>query len=115
MRDTRSRVDEELRGEAAPPTANGELVFEAPWQSRVFGMARALCEHGYFHWDEFRAELIRQISDWETSHHDAEPYGYYDLFLAALTQLVERKSLCLNADLTLKEQEFAARPHDHDH
>ena len=41
--------------------ANGEVVFDAPWQSRVFGMARALCEQGLFTWDEFREQLILQI------------------------------------------------------
>lgn len=107
--------DEALIGEAAPPTANGELVFEAPWQSRVFGMARALCEGGYFDWDEFRAELIAQISDWEASHDSDAPYQYYDLFLAALVQLIERKSLCQDSDLVTRELEFAARPHGHDH
>ena len=38
----------------APPMANGELLFEAPWQARVFGMARALSEQGLYTWDEFR-------------------------------------------------------------
>ena len=33
-----------LDGRIAPPTANGEVVFEAPWQGRVFGMARLLAE-----------------------------------------------------------------------
>ena len=28
----------------APPAANGEVVFEAPWQGRVFAMARLLAE-----------------------------------------------------------------------
>lgn len=115
MTDSKQTMDEALTGEAAPPTANGELVFEAPWQSRVFGMARALCEHGYFEWDEFRAELIGQISDWEASNPGDEPYQYYDLFFVALTRLIEQKSLCRNSDLTLKELEFAARPHGHDH
>ena len=33
-------------GAAAPPRSNGELVFEAPWESRSFGMAVALSEPG---------------------------------------------------------------------
>ena len=27
----------DTEGPAAPPRANGELVFTAPWQSRIFG------------------------------------------------------------------------------
>ena len=52
---------------AAPPRANGELVFAAPWESRVFGLAAALRERGLFSWDEFRAELIAAIDD-EADH-----------------------------------------------
>lgn len=109
------QMDEALTGAAAPPTANGELVFDAPWEGRVFGMARALCERGYFDWDEFRAELINQISVWERSHPYTEDYRYYDLFFAALTEIIERKSLCRGSDLVMRELEFAARPHGHDH
>ena len=36
----------ELEGVAAPPRANGELVFAAPWESRVFGVTMALREAG---------------------------------------------------------------------
>ena len=31
---------------AAPPRDNGELVFEAPWESRAFGVAVALHDAG---------------------------------------------------------------------
>ena len=50
-----TQSDVELAGDIAPPMANGELVFESPWEGRVFGMARVLCEQGLFEWDEFRA------------------------------------------------------------
>ena len=50
-------LDGVLEGPAAPPAANGELVFEAPWQARLFGMAWSLCDAGLFEWDEFRAKL----------------------------------------------------------
>ena len=48
-------------GPEAPPRRNGELVFEAPWESRAFGMAVALCEQGLFEWEEFRRCLIAEI------------------------------------------------------
>ena len=35
-----------ITGHDGPPRANGELVFEAPWESRAFGVAVALHESG---------------------------------------------------------------------
>ena len=52
-------------GPEAPPMANGELVFEAPWQGRIFGMATHLAEQGVYAWDDFRARLIARIAAWE--------------------------------------------------
>jgi len=107
--------DKELTGHEAPPMANGEIIFEAPWQSRVFGMARALCEQGYYEWDEFREQLITDISAWDETHEASEPYAYFDHFLNALTALLEQKGLCEGSELANRTSEFAARPHGHDH
>jgi nitrile hydratase accessory protein len=95
--------------------ANGELLFESPWQSRVFGMARVMCEHDYFEWDDFRECLIQQISGWDQAHRIDEPYVYYDHFLAALSDLLERKGLMDISDLLAKDLEIKNRPHGHDH
>ena len=54
-----------LNAEVAPPMANGEVLFEAPWQGRVFGMARSLEEAGLYTWDEFREQLIKHIGQWD--------------------------------------------------
>lgn len=105
----------ELEGRVAPPRANGEVIFEAPWQGRVFGMARALCEAGLYDWDEFRACLIASIEAWEQHHGADEDYPYYDLFLSAFTTLLADKGVCREAELVTKSAEFAARPHGHDH
>lgn len=107
-----------LDGEIAPPTANGEVVFEAPWQGRVFGMARLLAEQGYYSWDEFRAHLIEKIGAWDRSAAAADPkasYRYYDHFLAALQALLAEKGLLDSAALEARHQAFAERPHGHDH
>ena len=40
----------ELPENLQPPMQNGEVVFEAPWQSRVFSMAVSLSEAKVFHW-----------------------------------------------------------------
>jgi nitrile hydratase accessory protein len=101
-----------LTGDAAPPMANGEVVFEAPWQGRVFGMARSLCESGLYDWDEFRGRLIAEIATFES---DADEYHYFDHFLSALTRLLDEKGLCLGIEVNHRSEVFAARPHGHDH
>ena len=70
-----------MSGPAALPRRNGELVFEAPWQGRVFGMALAVVERLGVPWTEFQRRLIAEIA----AHPDAP---YYDSWLAALERLV---------------------------
>ena len=129
----------ELTGAGAPPMANGELVFDAPWQGRAFGMARVLCEAGVFSWDEFRELLISNIAIWDQQYRgqpavhdepvDDEPVHnkpvddkpvynenvYYEIFLQSLSMLLANKNLYAEAELTVREAEFLARPHGHDH
>jgi len=116
--DDRQALDAVLSdADTAPPLVNGELTFEAPWQGRVFGMARVLAEAGYYDWDEFRVRLIAEISDWEATASAAElqDYQYYDRFLTALTELLARKNLIEPQELDARATELAARPHGHDH
>jgi hypothetical protein len=71
----------DVAGAAAPPRRNGELVFEAPWQSRVFGLCAAIVET-CFEGDRepFRQRLIAAIA--------AEPERpYWDSWTIALQQL----------------------------
>ena len=43
-----------MAGAAALPRDNGELVFDAPWQGRVLGMAVGVVEPLGLAWDAFR-------------------------------------------------------------
>ncbi len=109
----------ELGGAAAPPMVNGELVFEAPWQGRLFGIARGLAEQGVYEWDEFRARLIEQIAAFDRSAAPVQ-YHYYDHFLRALESLLVDRGLVAAGELAHRVDAFAARPpghdhHDHDH
>jgi nitrile hydratase accessory protein len=106
-------VDDELTGELAPPMANGEVLFEAPWQGRVFGMARALAEAGVYDWEEFRVRLIEEIAAWDRNPEGE--YRYYDHFLRALERLLLDKGLIGDDGLGDRVAAFAARPHGHDH
>ena len=101
----------DLSGDGAPPMLNGEVVFDAPWQSRIFGIARAMCERGLYEWDEFRDRLIAGI---EKADPGAE-YRYFDHFLAALVRLLDEKGYCVADDLQGRESAYADRPHGHDH
>ena len=104
-----------LPGELAPPMANGELMFDAPWQGRVFGIARVLCEQQYYSWDEFRESLIACIRRWDETHREDDPYAYYDHFLTALSELLEKKGILDIRELLKKDAMYHARPHGHDH
>ena len=109
----RERLDRE--GAAAPPRRNGELVFEAPWESRAFGLALSLCDAGAFTWEEFRAALIGEIADWEARASADEPYSYYARWQAALERVLAGKDVCSGSELEDRVGAYAARPHGHDH
>ena len=95
---------------SSPPMANGEVVFEAPWQSRVFGITRLMCEQGLYNWDEFRECLIKRI---EASDHSN--YQYFEHFLGALTDLLDQKKILSVQEIDAFATELMTRPHGHDH
>jgi nitrile hydratase accessory protein len=102
----------DAEGPAAPPRANGELVFESPWEGRAFGLVMNLCERGLFDYEDFRAELIRAIGEAEQS---GEAFRYYDCWLLALERLLVTRGLLQATTLEGLVAEYAARPHGHDH
>jgi nitrile hydratase accessory protein len=101
---------------AAPPRSNGELVFEEPWESRVFGVAVALDDAGIVDFDRFRTRLIDEIRAWELDHGQrAAGYRYYERWLAALERTLLAEGVvepnALAAARHTIEHEWA---HDHD-
>ena len=102
-------------GPAAPPRANGELIFEAPWQSRIFGITLALYEAGRFEWPEFQARLIAAIAEHEAQLEEGEEYQYYACWLDAFRSLAREKGWLDAAALDALEAELAARLPGHDH
>jgi len=70
---------------AAVPRRNGELVFDEPWQGRVFGMAVALSERGLLPWEDFRQALIAEIAAAEARGGE---FRYYDAWLAAFERVL---------------------------
>ena len=85
-----------MTGLAAPPRRNGELVFDAPWQGRAFGMAVGVVERLGLEWKAFQQRLIAEIA----AHPEAP---YYDCWVAALERL-----LLDSGAVTPEEMEAAA-------
>jgi nitrile hydratase accessory protein len=102
-------------GPAAPPRRNGELLFQAPWESRVFGVTLSLYRAGLFEWDEFRRCLIEEIADWESRGHDESEWSYYECWQAALERLLAARRLLGPDELSARARALARRPAGHDH
>jgi nitrile hydratase accessory protein len=106
-------VTDQLTGALAPPLVNGEAVFQAPWEGRVFGMAYALASAGVFEWDEFRDCLIAEIALHEPGADGS--YPYYQYFQRALERLLAARGLISNEQLVARSAVLVARHHGHDH
>src|SRR5439155_15923222 len=74
-------MDEQI----ALPRKNGELVFEAPWEARAFGLAVALNEGGLYPWPDFSHELAREIA---AAEQTGRASSYYERWLASLENVV---------------------------
>jgi nitrile hydratase accessory protein len=90
----------EMSGVAALPRKSGELVFHDDWERRVFALTVALCEQGFYQWDEFRDHLIAEIDvvDRTASESGASPASrpsYYESWLAAFERLLREKGIPL--------------------
>ena len=112
---TDTPVELAITGPAAPPRANGELVFAAPWESRVFGVTIALHEAGVFEWNEFQQRLIAAVGRWERDHPDGRDYRYYDCWYEALESLVDDRGIVAAEVVRERATELASRPAGHDH
>jgi nitrile hydratase accessory protein len=106
------RVAADLTGPAALPRQNGELVFAAPWEGRVFGMAVALHDEAAYPWDAFRDRLIAEIARAEAA---GEGSSYYERWLAAFERLVVEQRLLTEAEIEARAAALAARPPEADH
>ena len=104
-------------GPAAPPRSNGELVFEAPWESRLFGVTMALQASGHFAWDEFQRRLIAAVGRWEAEHPDGDGYRYYERWAEALESLLGDRGIVALGRHRRARRPALRRPagHDHDH
>lgn len=102
-------------GREAPPRSNGELIFEAPWQSRVFGLAVSLVEQGVFSWTEFQSALVAAIARWESQGAGRQVWSYYGCWQEALERTVAGRGLIDDSEIKQRCALLANRRHGHDH
>src|SRR6185295_3597314 len=99
-------------GAEALPRRNGELVFEAPWESRAFGVAVALHDAGAIDFERFRTFLVAEIGEHED---DADGRAYYEHWLDALQRVVLEQGVVSEAELDARAVAIAHEwAHDHD-
>lgn len=108
-------VELDADGPAAPPRRNGELVFEAPWEGRVFGLAVSLCEAGRFAWGDFRRHLIAEITAWDRAHPDGQDYSYYARWQTSLERVLAERDVTQREEVSARADLLRARPAGHDH
>lgn len=97
----------DVAGPAAPPRSNGELVFDAPWQQRAFGITLAVVDSGITTWKDFRLQLISRIAE------DDRPY--WESWAAALEDVLAAAALLTPAEIDRTETALAQREAGHDH
>lgn len=102
-----------LETQIALPRENGELVFQAPWEARAFGLAVALNEKDLYEWREFSSQLASEIA---TAEQNNNPSNYYSRWVASLEELLIDRSLISREQLDARTAEYASGIHDdHDH
>ena len=102
-----------MEAQIALPRENGELVFQAPWQARAFGLAVALNQQDLYEWREFSAELAATIA---AADQNNDPANYYARWVASLEELVIARGLLSREQLDARTAKCAAGIHDdHDH
>lgn len=98
-----------MDGVEALPRKNGELVFDALWEGRVFGMAVALNDQGVYPWTDFREQLVERIAEADATD---DPATYYERFLTAFERLAVAKGLVTQEELDKRTAEYVSGERD---
>ena len=99
-----------MEGAAALPRSNGELVFQAPWEGRAFGLAVSLYDSGRYPWSDFSARLATEIA----AGAGGSPERYYEHWLAAFERLMLDQGLLSTDELEARIAEYESGQRDHD-
>jgi nitrile hydratase accessory protein len=100
------------------PRRDDEPVFLTPWEARIFAIVAHLAENATIDWDDFRANLIVQISkddkpDPACNMDEGTPY--YRSWLGATEILLNETAICTAQELehrihTLSHHDAAGKP-----
>lgn len=108
MTDEVDRTITEIKDSVDPPQRGDQLVFDAPWQARAFGLVVTLYRQGLFEWNEFQSRLIEQVQAGAFEEQEEDPESiYYRQWIAAFEQLLADKNLLDEMDLNERTLEFA--------
>ncbi|MCH8939653.1 MAG: nitrile hydratase accessory protein [Chloroflexi bacterium] len=98
-----------MPAETALPRSNGELVFEAPWEGRAFGIAVAMNNDGKYEWREFVDELAGEIAAAEKAGAEST---YYERWVTSLERLAIEKGLVTPEEMDARAAEYASGDRD---
>ncbi|MDH3681736.1 MAG: nitrile hydratase accessory protein [Acidimicrobiia bacterium] len=104
----------EIDGPAAPPRSNGEVVFTASWQPRLFAATVQLRDQDLIPWERFRQGLINEIAAHEQELDGPDAYDYWGCWQRALERLLAELGIVDGTDLDRAGEVIAARPAAHD-
>jgi nitrile hydratase accessory protein len=96
----------EMPAEAAYPRKNGEPVFDAPWQSRAFGMVVGLHTAGEFPWQAFKDKLIAHVAAGAPSECPPDSSPYYYQWVDAFCRLLDETGIVRAEELDARSHEF---------
>lgn len=98
------KINRQIANTDGLPRKNGELVFQAPWQGRAFGLAVVLNEKGAYPWDDFRTNLVDEIAKGEPE--------YYESWLNALESLLLSRRIVTHDEVEARAAEYKALERD---
>ena len=98
------KIDRQIADLEGLPRRNGELVFQAPWQGRAFGLAVVLNAKGAFPWDDFRTGLVDEIAKGEPE--------YYESWLNSLESLLLSRGIVTHDEVAQRAAEYQALERD---
>ena len=82
------------------PRINGELIFDSPWEARLFGMALVLRENQSPQWTDF----TRMFYAYESNTNESP---YYERWLTTLEHALIQGGLITEQELEERAREFS--------
>ena len=95
------------------PTDEDDVVFDAPWQARAFGLVVALCDQGERDWETFQRRLVERLDGVDPDEMDTDIQDvHYREWLAALEALLFEEGVCTPAEIDRRQSEFSKGERD---